>query len=98
MLRAITKFFSPTPPPRVRRFEGAAGGRRLANAGVVPAPALAGLAARGRLAYTPNRTPTEEAELRTIFTKWPEAEGKLTTYAPTRKGWYLRISTIDMRL
>jgi hypothetical protein len=48
--------------------------------------------------YTPNRTPEEEAELRAIFERWPEAEGKLTTYAPTRKGWYLRISSADWRL
>src|SRR4051812_8843314 len=39
-----------TAPVRVRRYEGAAGGRRLANAGVMPAPAASVLAARGRLA------------------------------------------------
>lgn len=41
----------PTPVrASVRRFEGAAGGRRLANAGGMPAPAASVLAARGRLA------------------------------------------------
>src|SRR4051794_15080472 len=34
----------------VRRYEGAAGGVRLANAGVMPNPAASVLAARGRLA------------------------------------------------
>src|SRR3954451_8030369 len=38
------------PSFRVRRYEGAAGGRRLASAGAMPAPAASALAARGRLA------------------------------------------------
>src|SRR3954468_13674295 len=51
MLRAITKLFSPPPPAQhSRRYEGVQSGRRLANASSMPNPALAGLAARGRLA------------------------------------------------
>ena len=56
MIRAaIARMFAPSsdraaPPMRLRRFEGAAGGRRLASAGVMPNLAQAGLAARGRLA------------------------------------------------
>ena len=56
MLRAaLARLFAPSsdraaPPMRLRRFEGAAGGRRLASAGVMPNLAQAGLAARGRLA------------------------------------------------
>src|SRR3954451_6552456 len=57
MLRAAAhKFLSslalPPPPATataVRRYESAAGGRRLANAGAMPSVAMAGLAARGRL-------------------------------------------------
>src|SRR3954452_24653345 len=53
MLAALASFLRPSKPPpsvRTRRFEGAAGERRLANAGVMPAPAASALAARGRLA------------------------------------------------
>ena len=51
----LQKFLAPLAPSSlrpvsVRRFEGAAGDRRLANAGVMPNPAASVLAARGRLA------------------------------------------------
>src|SRR4051794_12222909 len=51
----LQKLLSPLPPapPRtthVRRFEGAAGGARLASMGAMPNPAASVLAARGRLA------------------------------------------------
>src|SRR3954464_15119658 len=52
---ALKKFLAPLPSPpsrpvSVRRYEGAAGGLRLANAGFMPNPAASSLAARGRLA------------------------------------------------
>src|SRR3954453_30405 len=53
MLAALASLLRPTKPPAsvgTRRFEAAAGGRRLASAGVMPAPAASVLAARGRLA------------------------------------------------
>src|SRR4051794_7358492 len=51
----LQKLLGGLPPPlpwpvSMWRFEGAAGGVRLANAGVMPNPAASVLAARGRLA------------------------------------------------
>src|SRR3954451_7001315 len=53
--KVLEKVLAPLPPSplhavSVRRFGGAAGGIRLANAGVMPNPAASVLAARGRLA------------------------------------------------
>src|SRR3954470_4573487 len=48
---AAQRIFAPNANfTAVRRYEGAAGGRRLANAGTMPVPAASVLAAHGRLA------------------------------------------------
>jgi lambda family phage portal protein len=51
LLKQFLPARAPAPPVRAqRRYEGAAGGRRLANAGAMPFPAASALASRGRLA------------------------------------------------
>jgi hypothetical protein len=50
------------------------------------------------LFYTLDQTEEQEQELQTIFTSWPEAEGKLKEHMPTRKGAYMRFSYHDWLL
>src|SRR5829696_5816940 len=47
------------------------------------------------LFYTQDRTAEQEQELRALFDKWPDAEGKLREHMPTRKGTYMRFGCAD---